>query len=173
MTERLHISRLLTLVGCAVVLGVGCGADDEGEPIPQQSAQDLQGQLSSIQGRLATGACPDVVEGDDTNVQKVSGIIDGLPSEVDSDVRDALRESFERLFELVEQECAAEETETTPTQTQTPPTETETIETETAPTVPTETEQPEDEKPGKGPKQDKQEGEGGNDGGGVVAPEGE
>jgi hypothetical protein len=168
----------MAVAACAAALAAaGCGADDEGDPIPQASAQDLQNQLSSIERRLASGACTDIIEGGDTDVDRVEGIIDALPPEVDADVRDALRASFNRLFELVEEECAGQETETetTPTETETTPTdtETETVPTETE-TIPTETEQQED-KPGKGPKRDKDgdRGSGDSDGGGAIAPEGD
>jgi hypothetical protein len=72
---------------------------------------------------------------------QVQQIVDTLPRDVDAQVRDALARSFDRLFELVAQDCNERdqtETETTPTETETTPTETETIPTETTP-PPTET----------------------------------
>jgi hypothetical protein len=175
MNRPFDIRRLLAMTACVAALAMaGCGSDDEGDPIPQASAQDLQNQLSSIERRLETDACTDIIEGEDTNVSRVDGTIDALPAEVDPDVRDALRESFNRLFELVQDECAGQETETetTPTETETVPTETETVPTETE-TIPTET-VPEEDKPGKGPKdKDQDSGSGDPNGGGEIAPEGD
>ena len=132
-------------------LGVGCGADEEeGAPIPGELAAQLEAQLNSIQGRFDFpdgAACGDIAGGDDPNTTQVRNLIDSLPDDVDPDVRDALEQSFDRLFELVEQDCAEEpaqtETETEPTETETPTetTPTETVPTETVPTetIPTET----------------------------------
>jgi hypothetical protein len=135
-------------------LAAGCGADDEPEPsIPADSAAALEAQLNSIQDRFefpGGQACGDITGGDDPNTAAVSNLIDSLPDSVDGDVRDALVQSFDRLFELVEQECGeAQQTETEPetdTETQTTETTTETetepptTETEPTETVPTETE---------------------------------
>ena len=139
-------------------LAAGCGADDEPEPsIPADSAAAFEAQLSSIQDRFefpGGQACGDITGGDDPNTAAVSNLIDSLPDSVDADVRDALVQSFDRLFELVEQECGEaqqQETEpetdtetqttetTTETETEPPTTETEPTETEPTETEPTET----------------------------------
>ena len=146
MTLRAYTALLLAL---AAGLAVGCGADEEGKPIPGELAGRLQAQLNSIQGRFefpGGAACGDIAGGGDPNTTQVRNLIDSLPDDVDPDVRDALEQSFDRLFELVEQDCAEEpaQTETETTETETTPTETiptETVPTETVPTetVPTET----------------------------------
>jgi hypothetical protein len=135
--------RALAAVACGVaILVAGCGSDDEGQQIPQSSVAELERSLESIERRfeLGGGACQDITQGDDTDVDVVQSRIDALPDDVDKDVRDALQESFDRLFDLVQQECsqADTETETTPTEevppvTETVPTVTETVPTETTP----------------------------------------
>jgi hypothetical protein len=134
----------------------GCGGDDEGAPIPSATANALNAELDGVQARLdqgSAGACRDVVEGPrDPNRERVQELIDSMPDDVDSDVRSATQDSFDRLWELVEQDCddkaqreqsqEPEETtpaETTPTET-TPPEETTPTE-----TTPTETTPPEEE----------------------------
>jgi hypothetical protein len=144
-------ARTTVAAGLALAaIAVGCGGDDEGAPIPNRQATELLGQLDSVSSRIANGstaACRNVIEGGDTNVDTVQRIIDSLPASVDGDVRDALEQSFDRLFELVGEKCADIEqgqTDTTPTET-TPPA-TETTPTETTPpateTTPTETTPP-------------------------------
>jgi hypothetical protein len=162
----------------AAVVGValaaaGCGGDEEGKPIPVATATGLQTQLDGVQRRIdqgSAGACKDILEGPDSkgpNKKQVQNLIDSMPDEVDSDVKSALQDSFDQLWDLVEQDCedkaSEEEQNTTPTDTQEETTPTETEE-ETTPTTPetttTETTAPEDEElPG---------GEGDGDGGGAV-----
>jgi hypothetical protein len=164
---------LTAVLACG--LPIACGGDDEGRGIPQDSASVLQRQLNSIQSRLEAGdaACRDVVEGDDTNLAAVRRTINSLPDDVNQDVRDALRDSFDRLFELVEAECEPQP-ETTPTETTPPPTIETEPETETQPQTET---APPPEKPKKEEKRDDDGGGGqeapGNGGGGAIAPEGD
>ena len=102
-----NIALLALLGGCLVA--AGCGADEEGDPIPAESAATLQSQLNSIESRIAganVGACEDITGSDDPNTEPVQQAIDGLPGEVDQDVRDALQQGFDRLFELVQERCA-------------------------------------------------------------------
>jgi hypothetical protein len=139
--------RAAAAAGLALLaLLAGCGSDDEGGPIPAAQADALQTQLDRIEARLAdgsAGACRDVVEGDDTNVKAVQDQIDSLPAGVDADVRSALQRSFDRLFQLVNDECNQLEdeqtsTETAPTETTPPATITQTVPTTPA-TTPTAT----------------------------------
>jgi hypothetical protein len=137
---------LVVLLGAGLAIS-GCGGDEEGEPIPPQAAQALQAELDGVQARLdngTAGACRDILEGDrGPNLERVQQLIDGLPNDVDPDVRSALEDSFDRLWELVQQDCddkAAREEEEQPEPEPEPepepvPTETETVppETETAP----------------------------------------
>jgi hypothetical protein len=159
-------SALLAGACCAIALAAaGCGSDEEGKGIPPEAAQRLEGQLDSIEGRVRNDACQDVTEGDDPNTRVVEDAINRLPSDVDQDVRDALEQSFERLFQLVEDECrpteTETETETTPTETVPPaPTPTETTPTETTPT------QTEEEPPNDGQGENGGGGQGGGQGGG-------
>jgi hypothetical protein len=180
---------LLALLGIGLA-AAGCGADDEGEPIPAESAALLQSQLDNIEARIqngSVGACEDVLGGPrDPNVEPVQQAISDLPENVSEDVRSGLQDGFDRLFELVEERCSelreqAEskqepvepETETVaPPETVTvppPETETETVpppETETVPPPETETVPPAEE-PSEG------ESGGGAGAGGVIAPEGD
>ncbi len=145
---------LIVLLGVCLA-AAGCGSDEEGAPIPAESAAVLQNQLNSVESRIngSLGACEDVTEPGDPNTTPVQDAIDGLPGDVDQDVRDALQQGFDRLFELVEQRCAERQeetdTETTPepapetdteTETETDTTDTtDTFPTETEPTTPTDT----------------------------------
>jgi hypothetical protein len=135
------------LLVAAAALAAGCGSDNEPKPsIPAASTTELLRQLGSIENRFkfGDGACNDISE----NQQIVNDQIAGLPSSVDSDVRNALQDSFDHLFDLTSSQCDDKKgqetdttTETTQTQTQTTETQTETSTTETAPTdtTPTDT----------------------------------
>jgi hypothetical protein len=128
----------------AVLAIAGCGGDEEGEPIPAQAAQALQAELDGVQARIdngSAGACNDILEGDrGPNLERVQQLLDGLPNDVDPDVRTALEDSFDRLWELVQQDCddKAEDEEQQEPQPEPEPTPTE-PEPEPEPT-PTETE---------------------------------
>ena len=180
---------LLASLCCAAAAAAGCGGDEEeGTPIPRGSVGELEQQLTSIQNRIefardappaeAAGACDDIEE---DNVPSVDRLLARIPQDVEADVREALQDSFDRLFELAREECSElgqrEDTteETTPTET-TPPPPVETTPTETGPTETLE--EGESGKPKKEKKQKKNQGGGGgqeapgqdNDGG-AVAPE--
>lgn len=136
--------RAIAATGLALAaLAAGCGGDSEGSPIPADAASDLQRQLDSVAGRIregSAGACVDVIQdsprGD--NVTNVNQTIDALPARVDEDVRDALQQSFDHLFDLVNERCSElEQTDTTET---TPPEAETTPETTPADTTPTDTE---------------------------------
>ena len=150
MTTFKRTTVFLALAAC--LLAAGCGSDDEGAGIPRASAAALDRQLDSIQKRFefpGGAACADITDGDDPNTTAVQQTIDGLPGDVDPDVRDALQQGFDHLFQLVEEDCKPSQTETeteTVTEPAPPPTETETTETtppetETTP-PPTETTEP-------------------------------
>jgi hypothetical protein len=149
VTARLLLFVLLALA----VVAAGCGGDDEGKPIPAATASALNAQLDNVQGRLdngTAGACKDILEGPrDPNVDQVNQIIESMPDDVDSDVRSALQDSFDNLWDRVNDKCdelAQKQEQQQPTETQTTPTVTET-QTETTPTetTPTETTPPQDE----------------------------
>ena len=141
------LKRILLLTALAAVLGVaGCGGDEEeGAPIPADTATALENELDNVQARLdngSAGACRDILEGSrGPNLERVRELLDSLPDDVDPEVRSALEDSFDRLWELVEQDCEDKaeeerqskpdpEPEPTPTVTEEEPTPTET---ETAP----------------------------------------
>ena len=145
---------LLALLGAALAIS-GCGGDDEGEPIPADAAAALEAELDGVQARIdngSAGACNDILEGErGPNLERVQQLLDGLPDDVDPDVRSALEDSFDRLWELVQEDCDEKaqeeesqqepepEPEPTPTETETE-TEPEPPPTDTAP-VPTEPEE--------------------------------
>jgi hypothetical protein len=185
----------LLLTAAVAAMTAGCGSDDKGKPIPQDAAAALERQLASIQARFEVGggACGDITGGDDPNSTPVRQTIDSLPDDVDPDVRDALQGSFDRLFQLVEEQCKSEpppqqqqqqqqqqqtETEQAPSQTETTPaetTETETTPTQTEEQPPPETNPNEKVPPGQEKKQGQTgqpQGNGDGDGdGGALVPE--
>ena len=141
--------RFLTalLLVAAAAPAAGCGSDNEPKPsIPATASAALEARLAEVERRMDAGggACTDIAN--DTE-PAVHGILQGLPSSVDSDVRNALQDSFDHLFDLTSSQCDKKgqetntTTETTQTQTQTTETQTETSTTETAPTdtTPTDT----------------------------------
>jgi hypothetical protein len=135
------LGRILALVLTAATLAIaGCGGNDKGDPIPAATADSLQSQLDGVQARLdqgSAGACKDILEGPrGPNKQQVQDLIDSLPDSVDSDVRSALQDSFDRLWDLVDQECQDKESKT---QTDTTPTDTTPTDTTPTDTTPTDT----------------------------------
>ena len=162
------------LAALAAGTSAGCGSEEEkGSPIPADAAAELQKRLDSVRGRFefGGGACGDIPE----DQQLANQTIAQLPDGVDPDVRQALQDGFDRLFDLTDEQCdetKGQETEPEPapepepepepeTETETIPTET--IPTETTPTIP---EQPPIEPL---PPEEDPSGEGGN--GGAVSPE--
>ncbi|HKP22176.1 MAG TPA: hypothetical protein VJT68_11695, partial [Thermoleophilaceae bacterium] len=161
----------LVIVAVSVAVATGCGGDEEGKGIPVATADTLNAQLDKVEERIqqgSAGACKDILEGPrGPNKDQVQEAIDSMPDDVDSDVKSALQDSFDHLWDLVEQDCEdkaseQEQQDTTPTETQTDTTpaqtETETTPTQPEETTPTETTPPaEEELPG---------GEGNGNGGG-------
>jgi hypothetical protein len=179
------ITTLILLLAAGVA--AGCGSDDEpeGAPIPQQAATDIEARLAEVERRMeaAGGACADIQN--DTK-PAVDSIVASLPSDVDPDVRSALQDSVDRLFELTEQECDEQQGQQTETQAEPPPeteteTEAETVPTETLPTETEEVPPPETQPSEEAPPEDGDEllpeqggeGSGQGNGGGAVSPEGD
>jgi hypothetical protein len=176
-----RISVLLALGAC--LAAAGCGSDDEGgKQIPADIAQALEAQLTSVERRLdngTPGACKDILEGPrGPDRESVQQLLAQLPDDVDPDVRDALEQSFENLWSLVESRCQELENEQ-PAQTETaePEPEPEPTPTETTETIPppeTETVPPDEEE--LAPDGDGEsggaipEGEGEGNGGGGIGP---
>jgi hypothetical protein len=154
VTTLKRISLLLAL--CACLAAAGCGSDNEkGKPIPTAQAQELQTRLTEAERRLAdgsVGACRDILRDTKPTVRIT---LASIPSSVAPDVRDALSQSFDNLWSLVDDECrnlqpdkptqteTTTQPETTSTPTETQPTETTPPATDTTPTTPgTETQPP-------------------------------
>jgi cation transport regulator ChaB len=141
--------RFLTalLLVAAAAPAAGCGSDNEPKPsIPASFTQQFEQRLTSVENRFnfGGGACNDIPK----DQRLVNSEISRLPSSVDSDVRNALQDSFDHLFDLTSSQCDDKKgretdttTETTQTQTQSTETQTETSTTQTAPTdtTPTDT----------------------------------
>ena len=154
-------------------LAAGCGSsEDKPEPsIPAAATEQLNKELDALQRRFQEGggACGDIQSRSRPDIE---GRLQTLPDSVDSDVRSALDRSFERLFQLAEEQC---DSEPEPTQTQEPEPVAPPPTTETTP-PPTQTEERKPEKPEKPEKQEKPEmprDGGGNDDGGGGGNDGE
>ena len=148
---------LLLLAACGALMASGCGGSDKkGKPLPAAQATALQRELDSVQRRFkfGDGACNDIQNRSRPDVQS---ILASLPSNVDSDVRDSLRKSFDRLWQLADSQCDTAKNERTTPQTTpqpAPPTPTETqpqTQTETTPTQ-TQTQPQKPKKKDKGPE---------------------
>jgi outer membrane biosynthesis protein TonB len=174
VTSLKRISLLLVLGAC--LAAAGCGGDEEGAPIPADQAAQLQSQLDIVEARLdngSVGACQDIFQAEDANQTAVTNILNTMPEGVDPEVRDALEQSFENLWSLVERGCeeAAAEQPDEPA----PAPEPETTVTETQPET-TETVPPPEETVPPEEEQLPEEGDGDNDGaipgdgGGGVGP---
>ncbi len=161
-------SGLVALAGCLVA--VGCGGDDEGNPIPANIADQLETRLDEVDRRFKVGggACADI---EDDSRPAVNQLVASVPQKVDADVRRALREGFDRLFALTAEQCDEERTQTqaepapAPEPTPAPepePTPPETTETEPPPET-TETEPPPEQTQ---PEQPPEQGQGGDAPGG-------
>ena len=126
------------------------------------------------QFNAGAGACSDIP--DKTRPVVEQDLSSGCQSSVDPDVRDALVNSFDHLFDLVTSQCQNNtntDTNTTPTDTNTTPTDTNTTPTDTN-TTPTDTNTTPTNPPGQQKKPKKQKGNGngngGGNGGGPAAP---
>jgi hypothetical protein len=134
-----HLTALL--LAAAALAAAGCGSDKEPKPsIPASATAEFQKQLSSIEDRFnfGGGACNDIAE----NQKSVNDDIAALPSSVDSDVRNALQDSFDHLFDLTSSQCDDKKGQQTDTNTETTETSTTTTETQTTTetdTTPTDT----------------------------------
>ena len=162
--------------GAALLLSAGCGSSDdppEGEPLPPDAVAALEKRLDEVQRRYDdgtgngnAGACQDIEK---DSYKAIDATVEGLPEDVDPDVREALEASLARLRELTREGCSdvkdtPAETDTAPQQPVVPPSVPE----QTVPqeTVPEET-VPEKEKPNKDKEKDKEKdkGNGNGDGG--------
>ncbi len=146
MRRPVRILGVGAVVLALVAAAAGCGGDDSGNPIPAATASALRTELNDVQARLdqgSAGACRDILEGPrGPNKQRVQDLIDSMPSRVDSDVKSALQDSFDNLWDLVQQDCddkASSEQPTKTTPTDTTPTDTTPTDTTPTDTTPTDT----------------------------------
>jgi hypothetical protein len=138
----MRLAKTTALIAClaAAFLG-GCGSSgDKGKQIPAAARVELDKQLSSIKGRFnfgGAGACSDIAQ----NKSSVQRTLDSLPSSVDSDVKNALTDGFNRLFQLTDSQCdekKGQQTQTQSTESAPPPATTPSAP-ETTPTTPSDT----------------------------------
>jgi len=162
------ISSALAVATCAAGLAA-CGGDDEGGPIPQESGDQLIGQLDQIETLVAQGECDAAQQA----ALSFAETVNGLPGEVDGELRDGLVQASGNLESLTEDtdQCtpatgATGETGEVPPET---PEETPTEEPTEEPTETTPTEEPTDED-GVPPEDTPGQGNpgGGNEGGGAI-----
>lgn len=150
---------------CLPILALtGCGSDEEGKPIPRSSVDRFNTRLDEISSRFEAGggACNDL----EKSRRDVDNELERLPEDVDQDVRQALEESFDHLFERAIADCDDEVEAPEPAPpiqqpTAPPPTQTEETPPETQTQPQEQPEQPEEDKPGK--DKDKNDGGGGGD----------
>jgi hypothetical protein len=139
---------ILALLAAAASLAVaGCGSDDNEGDLSSDDAANLLGQLEEVQANVDVGSC--FVAADEADI--LIADIEELPSDIDSDLREALERGADQLRTLVEdpEQCerpttiettTEEPTTTEETQTEEPTTTEETQTqgtTETTPTQPT------------------------------------
>jgi len=130
---------IAALLGLSSAFLVACG--DRNNLLPRSNADALRSDIASARDNYAGQECR-AAEG---NLAAAQDKVTELPSDVDRDLRENLRTSFEKVRAEVQTQCGAERTDTTPT-TETTETETETVPTETTPTEPeTDTSEPETE----------------------------
>jgi hypothetical protein len=108
------ITGFLAMAACLVA--AGCGSDEEGEPIPAETANALQTRLNEIERRFdfGNGACADI---ENDSRPAVNQLITSMPDNVDADVREALQQGFNRLFRLTQDQCNQEQQSETDTET--------------------------------------------------------
>jgi hypothetical protein len=135
--------RLTALAACIAVVAVplaGCGDKEPG--IGKRDASELVRLLRRVQ---AASDDPQKCDELAADIADVRAKVRDLPSKVDSDVRESLRNGVKNLNDSAQAQC--ENTKTTPTETETTPTETTPTETvppttETTPPPSTETAPP-------------------------------
>jgi len=131
---------IAALLGLSSAFLVACG--DRNNLLPRSNADALRSDIASARDNYAGQECR-AAEG---NLAAAQDKVTELPSDVDRDLRENLRTSFEKVRAEVQTQCGAERTDTTPTTETTETTETETVPTETTPTEPeTDTSEPETE----------------------------
>jgi hypothetical protein len=135
---------LAALAAATVAVAVsGCGSGDD-DSIPKSASDQLIAQLNEMEGYVNDGDC-ELAQGQATQFEDS---VQGLPSEVDSEVKGDLTKLADNLVELADSdECAApEEGATGPSGATTTEPEGEPT-TESSTTTTTTTEEPAEEQP--------------------------
>jgi hypothetical protein len=90
----------------ATCLLPSCGGDSSNADLSQERASNLRSTLDEIENRIATSDCTGAAQQASAFRQEVAD----LPARVDSDLRDALAGSANRLESLVADQCQAKTT---------------------------------------------------------------
>lgn len=174
MAPLRQISLLLTALAVTIVVA-GCGGGDDsrdltGEPFTAQNELDFNAKLDKIEGLVAEGECDEAQQ----NLDTLTVAVEGVPSDVDQQLKDDLIELLGRLGDQVQGECQQAETTTTEDTTEEP--DTTTVEPTTTTTTTTTTDEttdttqeptpPETPEPPSNPGQGGNPGSGGTPGGG-------
>jgi hypothetical protein len=144
------ISGALAVAACAATLSA-CGGDDEGGPIPQEDGELLIGQLDDIQTLVEQGSCAEAQQ----VALAFAETVNGLPAEVDGELRDGLVQASGNLEALTGNPEQCQETGTTGETGELPPETTEETTTpETTEETTTEEPPPDEDDEGGGPPED-------------------
>lgn len=159
-------SRLAALAAACLSLALGgCGGEEKGRPLPARAANAIVTDLDQLQQRVDDGECADVKKG---NIPRIQKQIDRLPDDVDEDVRTTLEDGFDRLKQLVDEQCEQKQepkpVEPAPEPDPTQPEPTQPEPTEPEPTLP----EPKPEKPKEDKPKEEEPGGGAGDGGGTA-----
>lgn len=84
----------------AVLLGA-CGDDRSKKELSKQTAASLRSTLDEVEQSVESQDCTSAIQG----VSSLRSQVEGLPTHVDGDLRDALAASAGRLEDLVGDEC--------------------------------------------------------------------
>ncbi len=160
---------LITLCAAAWAVAIaGCGSD--GGTIPSGDSEDMLSLLGGIEENVAAGNC-DIAQG---QVEQLAGVVDGLPQDVDAEVREGLDQATANLSELASNPEQCEDASgTTDLGGVEPEPETTTPEPETTTTTTTSsstTTEPEEEP---APEEETDEGDEGTGGGPTETPPGQ
>ena len=88
-------------VATAATVAIGCGDSGTEPSIPLENAEELAATIDEIRANVDNGSC--LVAQD--RADELIGEIDGLPSEVDQDVQNALDRGALNLKDLIDEQC--------------------------------------------------------------------
>lgn len=122
LAPMLRRGRKSLLVVVTAALLAGCGSGDEGT-IPSGDADDLINLLNAVEAAVAEQDCGTAQD----NADQFVTVVNNLPSEVDDEVKDGLRQAGERMTALSRDpgQCETEGGATGPQETTTAETTTE------------------------------------------------